>query len=125
MIRSIIYVLVSVLIIVTFTVFEITTVNGAFGELSKEVAVIKEKAENETLTGTDVYALQKKWLEKKEKLHVFIPHNEIKEVDLWLSECLYYARAEDYKEAYSKAEVLSELFEQIPKTFSFRIENIL
>lgn len=125
MIKSLIYVLVSVLIIVSFTVLERTTVNGAFGELLAEVALIKEKAEDETLTGTDVYGLQKKWIAEKEKLHVFIPHNEIKEVDLWLSECLYYARNKDYDEAFSKAEVLSELFEQIPKTFSFRIENIL
>ena len=125
MIKSIIYIAVTAAIIVTFSVLEQTTLRSSFKDLSAETAIIKTKAEEKTLTEKDVANLQKKWIKKKEVLHVYIPHNEIKEADLWISECLYYAKARDYKEAREKAEVIAELFEQIPKTFSLRTENIL
>ena len=124
MIRSLIYILVSLAIICGLTFCEQSTLESSFNDLKREVAVIKEKAQNETVDEKDVKKLQDKWIKQKEILHVFIPHNEIKEVDLWLSECLYYSRKNDYAETNAKAEVLSELFEQIPKTFSFRIENL-
>lgn len=125
MIRSLIYILVSLAIICGLTFCEQSTLESSFNDLKREVAVIKEKAQSETVAEKDVKKLQDKWIKQKEILHVFIPHNEIKEVDLWLSECLYYSRKSDYAETNAKAEVLSELFEQIPKTFSFRIENLL
>ena len=125
MIRSLIYILVSVSIIASLTFYEQSIIDRSFGELRRELSVITDKATNETVTEIDVKSLQKKWIKEKETLHAFIPHNEIQEVDLWLSECLYYSRKKDYAETCAKAEVLSELFEQIPKTFSFRIENIL
>jgi hypothetical protein len=73
----------------------------------------------------DVYAVQKNWLDKKRVLHIFIPHNEIKEVDLWLSESATLVRDKEWKDAISKIEVLKELAEQIPKTFLIAWENIL
>ena len=56
---------------------------------------------------------------------MFIPHNEIKEVDLWLSEAVTLIKNKDYKEALYKIDVTINLIEQISKTFSFSIENIL
>ena len=62
---------------------------------------------------------------KKKTLHVLIPHNEIKEIDLWLSECCGLLETKTFDDALTKLTVVSELIEQIPKTFSFRIENIM
>jgi hypothetical protein len=72
-----------------------------------------------------VLAVQKSWVQKKKYLHIFIPHNEIKELDLWLSETIILVRDEKWSDALSKVEVLGELTEQIPKTFLIKIENIL
>jgi hypothetical protein len=58
-------------------------------------------------------------------LHVFIPHTEIKEVDLWLSESVTLVQNKKWEDALSKVEVLRELAEQIPKTFTLKIENVL
>ena len=69
--------------------------------------------------------MQKNWLEKKKALHIFIPHNDIKEVDLWLAESATLVRDEKWDDAISKIEVLKELSEQIPKTFTLSWENIL
>ena len=125
MIKSIIYVAVTAVLIFTLSFFEQTTVKNNFETLSGSISVLKTNAENETLTEADVKNFQNEWIKSKEVLHVYIPHNEIKEVDLWISECLYYAKEKDYSEARAKCEVIAELFEQIPKTFSVRKENLL
>ena len=46
-------------------------------------------------------------------------------MDLWLSEAVTLVEDEEWADAISKVEVLRELTEQIPKTFTVRIENIL
>jgi hypothetical protein len=53
------------------------------------------------------------------------PHTEIKEIDLWLSETVMLVDKKEWTDALSKLEVLKELAEQIPKTFSLLAENIL
>ena len=83
-----------------------------------------EKVEEEYANREDVLAVQKSWLKKKSRLHVFIPHNEIKEIDLWLSESVTLVEKEKWEDALSKIEVLKELTEQIPNTFKVTIENI-
>ena len=125
MVKSIVYILVTAAIILTFSFLEQTTLKNNFDELSQEISIIKEKADDETLSVIDLTAFQNKWIKSKEVLHVYIPHNEIKELDLWISECLYYAKEKDFTEVKAKAEVITELFEQIPKTFSVKIENLL
>ena len=56
---------------------------------------------------------------------MFIPHGEIKEIDLWLTESIKLVRDEKWEDAVSKIEVLKELVEEIPRTFLLTPENIL
>ena len=86
---------------------------------------IEQKIDDEIATLDDVYAVQKNWLNKKKVLHIFIPHNEIKEIDLWLAETVTLVRDKEWTDAISKVEVLIELSEQIPNTFRLKWENIL
>ena len=102
-----------------------TFVKRQFLEFHDVLDVLYEKVDDKTATQDDVYAVQNNWIEKKKVLHVFIPHNEIKEVDLWLSESATLVRDKEWKDAISKIEVLKELAEQIPKTFILSLENIL
>ena len=125
MIKSIWYVAVTALIITAIALAEYFAVSKTFDTLDGSFAAIETKLENENCSKDDILSLQKLWIASKETLHIFIPHNEIKEVDLWVSECVYYASKDDFKEAAAKIEVARELFEQIPKTFLIRIENIL
>ena len=103
---------------------------GDFTKLSikefKEIMVIVyEKVESDTATKDDVLSAQKYWIAKKEKLHVFIPHNDIKEIDLWIAESSTLVENGKKEDALSKIDVVIELIEQIPKAYSFRIENLL
>ena len=125
MVRCAISTIVVAIILVVGAIFESTFVNRQFNEFGEVLTVLYDKIEDQTATKDDVYAVQDNWLNKKKSLHAFIPHNEIKEIDLWLSESATLVRDKEWKDAISKIEVLIELTEQIPKTFMISWENVL
>lgn len=106
-------------------VFESRFIKKQFSEFSCVLEVLYQKTSQNTAVEDDVYAVQQNWLEKKKYLHVFIPHTEIKEVDLWLAESVKLVKNKKWDDALSKIEVLKELSEQIPKSFLIRLENIM
>ena len=124
MVKTLVSIAIVTCLLAVGSIYEIKHVNKQFDDFNQVLTVLYDKIEGQTATTDDVYAVQDNWLEKKKSLHVFIPHTEIKEVDLWLSETVRLVHDEEWTDAISKVEVLIELSEQIPKTFSIRIENI-
>lgn len=124
MVKTIISIIAVVCLLITFSVYEQLFVNRQFKEFNGVLQTLYVKIEDNTASSDDVYAVQKNWLDKKRFLHAFIPHNEIKEIDLWLSEAVTLVGNKKWEDALSKIEVLIELSEQIPKTFSLTFENI-
>ena len=124
MVRSLFSMIIVALILVGGAIYENKFVNEQFSEFNQVLSVLYEKVDEHIATIDDVYAVQENWLEKKKSLHAFIPHNEIKEIDLWLSESTTLVRDEQWEDAISKIEVLKELAEQIPKTFQLTLGNI-
>ena len=125
MVKSAISMIFVFFVLLSFGIYEKVFITENFNELNCVFTALYEKIEEESANGEDVVSTQKNWLNKKKYLHAFIPHTEIKEIDLWLSEAITFVDKKDYKEALSKLEVLIELTEQIPKTFAVSFENIL
>lgn len=125
MVKSIISVIVASLILFLASLCEQNYINNTFNELKDSFVVIYNKIENDTAVKEDILSAQKLWISKKEKLHIFISHNEIKEVDLWIAETVTLVENGKKEDALSKIDVVIELMEQIPKSFSFRVENLL
>ncbi len=112
-------------ILVAGTLYETNFVRRQFDEFDAVLEVLYEKVDRETAVQDDVLAVQKSWIDKKKHLHIFISHNEIKEIDLWLAEAVTLVRDKEWADAISKIEVLRELAEQLPKSFAISIENIM
>lgn len=125
MVKSIISVLISLCLIFCGATLENKFVKKQFDEFDIVLETFYEKAENNTANEQDALAVQKNWLEKKKVLHIFIPHNDIKEIDLWISETISLTRYEKYEDVLSKLDVLKTLCSQIPKTFEFEFANIM
>ena len=124
MIKTILSTLIALIILCTGAVYENKFIKTEFKEFNQVLHSLYDKTIEQTANKEDVYAVQKNWLEKKRKLHAVIPHTEIKEVDLWLSECVMLVHDKEWTDAISKIEVLIELSEQIPKTFTLSFQNI-
>ena len=125
MVKAFITTIVGVAIIVGASIFENAYIEKTFSNFNSAVFEVYQKTENETATKEDVLAVQNLWIKNKKTLHVFIPHNDIKEFDLWISEAVSLVEKKMWEDALSKLEVVIEMTEQIPKTYTLRIENIL
>ena len=100
MVKALISAIVSLFIIVGASAFEQNYLNNSFDEFEKIVKITYEKTENLTAVKEDVLTAQKTWVEKKKTLHIFIPHNDIKEIDLWVSEAVTLVENKNGKTLY-------------------------
>jgi len=125
MVRSIISLVIALTLLICGAFYEQHLVKRDFSLFEEILTELYEKIENENCDKEDVLSVQTWWVKKKESLHIYIPHNDIKEVDYWLSECVSLVYTKDYNDALSKVEVLLEICEHIPDTYNLKIENIL
>lgn len=122
--KSILTAITAILLLFCCAFLENKTVNDTFNVFYDFLEQTELKIKRETITNEDARVLKDFWLEKKKILHIWIPHADIKEIDLWLGETLAFTENENYEEALTKIKVLKILAKQIPSTFSLRIENI-
>jgi len=125
MVKSIVSTIVAFALIAFGAFLEGFYVKKSFKELNEIATICQIKADEETLTCVDTSLLQDTYVRKKKLLHVFIPHTEIKEMELWISEAVKCAKDKKYSEASLKLEVVIELTEQIPNNFKLTLQNIL
>lgn len=95
-----------------------------FDEFHEALTTLYKKVEDETANREDGYAVRKMWTDKKSKLHVFIPHNDISYVDYWLSEACGLIYTKQYDLALGKIEVLQEITKNLPDAYKLKLENI-
>ncbi|PWM71290.1 MAG: hypothetical protein DBX59_09250 [Bacillota bacterium] len=124
MVKSIVSILICFALIVGAAIYEHNFINRQFEEFNSAIECLYEKTREHTASRQDVVAAQENWRKKKEVLHAFIPHNDIKEMELWLAETLSLISYEKYEDALSKMDVLKELCLQIPTTYRLSLSNI-
>ncbi|MBO7215236.1 MAG: DUF4363 family protein [Clostridia bacterium] len=125
MIKAFLTAIITLILVVIASYYEQVYIKNSFEEFNEVTFIAYQKTENQTAVKDDVLTVQKLWLEKKKTLHIFIPHNDIKEVDLWISEAVTLVEKKLWEDALSKLEVVLEITEQIPKTYLLKLENIL
>ena len=124
MVKSVVSVLICLALIVGGAVYEHRFIDRQFAEFTAAVDCLYEKTRDHTANRQDVAAVQESWRRKKEVLHAFIPHNDIKEMELWLAETLSLVSYGKYEDALSKIDVLRELCLQIPTAYRLSLSNI-
>lgn len=124
MVKSVITVIVSALILAGAAIYEQIYVNSAFDRLLEQALIMQEKEINKTATPADAENVRNCWIKEKEKMHAFISHNDIKELDMWLSEGIAFTKSMKYEEAYTKYVVIADLCKSIPKGYLIRFENV-
>lgn len=124
MVRSIIYTIVAALLCVGFFIWTDVYISTQFGQFNQALNTLYDKVESRTANREDAYAVRDMWANKKEKLHVFIPHNDISYVDYWLSEACSLIYKSEYDLALGKIEVLLEITKNLPDAYIIKLENV-
>ena len=84
MVKSLIPVLVALLLLSGAAVYEQIYVRSAFEQLREQAVIMQEKEFSGTATVSDAENVRNRWIKEKEKIHAFVSHNDIKELDMWL-----------------------------------------
>ncbi len=124
MVKSIIYTLVAVALSVGFFIWTEYYIDKQFDEMGTALQSLYDKIEDKTATREDGYAVREVWNVKKEKLHVFIPHNDISYIDYWLNEACALVYNDKYELALGKIEVLLDVTQRLPDAYKLKLENI-
>lgn len=124
MVKSIIYTLVAVALCLAFFIFSEAYVSAQFEDFHQAVAALYDKVENESANDGDVKAVCGMWEEKKSRLHIFIPHNDISQIDYYLFEASGFIRERRYEHALAKLEAVSHMTQSLPSSYSINLENV-
>lgn len=124
MVKAIIYTLTAIALCVGLFIFTEWYVGKQFEEFSMAVEVLYDKVEKETANREDGFAVRALWNDRKEKLQIFLPHNDISYIDYWLSEACGLIYNQEYSLALGKLEVLKEITQNLPNSYTLRLENI-
>ncbi len=106
-------------------IFEWYYVRNEFSDFGEEVQSLYDKAEAETATIGDARVVQSNWEERKSRLHIWIPHNDVNKIDEYMAEAVRYIGEGNYALALPKLEVLLHLSTCLPDTYKPAVENIL
>ena len=124
MVKSIIYTLVALLLCVGFFIFTDYYISTQFIQFNAALETLYDKIEDREANKEDAVAVRSMWADKKEKLHIFIPHNDISYVDYWLSEACSLIYKDEYDLALGKIEVLLEITKNLPDAYVIKLENV-
>lgn len=124
MVKSLLYTLAAVCLCLGLFIFTEIYVNKQFGDFSAAVDTLYGKVENKTANREDGFAVRTLWNDRKEKLQVFLPHNDISYIDYWLSEACGLIYCQRYEDALGKLEVLKEISKNLPGAYTVKLENI-
>lgn len=124
MVRSIIYTIVAALLCIGFFIWTDIYLASQFSQFHDALETLYYKVEDKTANREDAYAVRDMWADKKEKLHIFIPHNDISYVDYWLSEACSLIYKSEYDLALGKLEVLLEITKNLPDAYIIKLENV-
>ncbi len=125
MVKTLTSIFISLALLIGISVFEVIHVENEFEELSTQLQSLYDKTEAKTATREDAEVVRNTWNDKKEVLHIWVPHTDISYVDYWLGEGVSLIYTKNYDEALSKIEVLIDICKKIPNAYGFSIENIL
>lgn len=124
MVKSIIYTTVAIALCIGFFIWTDFYLHEQFGQFNTQLESLYEKIENEEATREDGYAIKQSWANKKEKLHIFVPHNDVSYIDYWLGEACSLIYKKEYSLALGKIEVLLEITKNLPDAYTLKLENV-
>jgi len=124
MVKAISYTVAAILLCVGLFIFAEWFLNKQFEEFSTALDSLYAKIEDETATREDGYAVKTLWADKKSKLQIVVPHNDISYIDYWLSEACGLLYNGHYDLALGKIEVLKEIAKTLPDAYRIKLENI-
>lgn len=124
MVKSLASIFIATALLIGLAVFEWFYVADQFTQFGEELQSLYDKTQEATANGEDAKAVQLSWENRKEKLHICIPHNDVMRIDDYLSEAVRLIAEKEYELALPKLEILLHLCKCLPDTYRPGLENV-
>ena len=124
MVKSIVYTVAALALCLGLFIFTQYYVEEQFEQFSEALEALYDKIEDGVATREDATAVRTMWNDKRDKLHILLPHNDVSYIDYWLSEACGLLYTGEYALALPKIEVLIEIAKNLPKGYAPSLENI-
>ncbi len=124
MVKSLTAIAIATALLFGLALFEWFYVAEQFSDFGEEVQTLYDKTDNGTANAEDARAVQTSWEERKSRLHVWIPHNDVNKIDDYMAEAVRLIGEKEYPLALAKLEILLHLSKCIPGTYRPEAENI-
>lgn len=124
MVKSVVLTLAAIVASIGFFIFIEWYLDKEFTEFYQAADILYEKTRNQTANREDANAVRMMWSDKRSKLHIFIPHNDISYIDYRLNEAASYIYTQDYHSALANMEIVRQLAKSVPGNYKLRLENI-
>ena len=125
MVKSLSAIFVSLALLVGAALFEWFYVERQFSNFDEEVKTLALKTNAEEANIEDAKAEQTSWEQRKEKLYVWIPHNDIARIDEYLAEAVRLIGEKEYSLAAARLEIIMHMTDCLPDTYRPSLGNIL
>lgn len=122
--KTVIGLLVALGLLIGCSLYEIVYVTTAIERVRERTIALFHLTEEGLATHEDGNALRLCWEHEKKRLHVWLPHTSIENVDYHLNEALGYLYQENYEDALPKLEVVIDMTENIVRSISILPENV-
>lgn len=111
-------------IIIALCLGEGLYVKHTFQAFEMRLQILLDKTEAETASYDDGLGVQEFWESKKHRLHAWVPHTVLHEVDYQMNEAIGFLFLNDYENALPKVKVLLGLSKNIPDGYSVNFGNV-
>ena len=123
--RSVVTLLIALLVILVAGIFEVVYVNQEYAKVEQQCKVLLDKAKDKTLTTNEFDDFYKNWHDLREKSELFLPHVDVYEINLRISESKALLDNGDFEMVYAQLEIAHNLLQYIPNMMIPSLKHII
>lgn len=124
MVKTTVTLLIVLAVILAASFFENNYLVKNFDYFDKSLDEIIENTDKGEDSSDKLFQLTKWWKDKKNVLHAFVPHSDIRDIDGLMVEANKYIKNEMYNTAAAKLQKLDDMIVSITQNYSFNFGNI-
>ncbi len=125
MTKSIIAGLVALALILTCGILEVVLLRNDYQQLYNECVDVINLSQEEKLSLEQFNTFRDHWVALRETSELFLPHQDVYEINLRFAEAQAYAEQGDYKQLLAQLWVVEELLQYVPQLMMPSINHLV
>lgn len=125
MTKSILAGIIALVLVLSCGIVEVVLLKKDYEELHTECVQVITLAEKETLTEDRFDEFRDKWVKLREVSELFLPHQDVYELNLRFAESQAYVEQKDFEQLLAQLSVIEELLAYVPHLMTPSFNHIM